>query len=135
MVMIGLYLAPLAITSPCIMEENQLPPKPALVGHRGAPMVSDQHWQHPGVVVRVDGAVPGHGVQRLETLVAAGLDELWPAWCRGIPTAARAAQDWRMGERWVRRVGAAATGQSCLLSAAGPGAGDSWQKAWLGSRD
>lgn len=40
-VMIALYLAPLGITSPCIMEENQLPPKPALVGHRGAPMVSD----------------------------------------------------------------------------------------------
>lgn len=39
--MIALYLAPLGITSPCIMEENQLPPKPALVGHRGAPMVSD----------------------------------------------------------------------------------------------
>uniref|UniRef100_A0A8B9QEF3 Glycerophosphodiester phosphodiesterase domain containing 2 n=1 Tax=Apteryx owenii TaxID=8824 RepID=A0A8B9QEF3_APTOW len=37
-VMIALYLAPLMITSPCIMEENQLPPKPALVGHRGAPM-------------------------------------------------------------------------------------------------
>ncbi|NXP40502.1 GDPD2 inositolphosphodiesterase, partial [Leiothrix lutea] len=42
-VMIALYLAPLGITSPCIMEQNQLPPKPALVGHRGAPMVSDQH--------------------------------------------------------------------------------------------
>lgn len=40
-VMIALYLAPLGITSPCIMEENQLPPKPALVGHRGAPMVSN----------------------------------------------------------------------------------------------
>lgn len=53
-VMIALYLAPLGITSPCIMEENQLPPKPALVGHRGAPMVSDQH--RPGTVVRVDGA-------------------------------------------------------------------------------
>lgn len=39
--MIALYLAPLGITSPCIMEENQLPPKPALVGHRGAPMVSN----------------------------------------------------------------------------------------------
>uniref|UniRef100_A0A8C2TW10 Glycerophosphodiester phosphodiesterase domain containing 2 n=1 Tax=Coturnix japonica TaxID=93934 RepID=A0A8C2TW10_COTJA len=30
-VMIALYLAPLGITSPCIMEENQLPPKPALI--------------------------------------------------------------------------------------------------------
>uniref|UniRef100_A0A8C8AJV1 Glycerophosphodiester phosphodiesterase domain containing 2 n=1 Tax=Otus sunia TaxID=257818 RepID=A0A8C8AJV1_9STRI len=42
MVMIALYLAPLGITSPCIMEENQLPPKPALVGHRGAPMLVTQ---------------------------------------------------------------------------------------------
>lgn len=49
-VMIVLYLAPLGIASPCIMEENQLPPKPALVGHRGAPMVSDQHRQRPGTV-------------------------------------------------------------------------------------
>lgn len=40
--MIALYLAPLGITSPCIMEQNQLPPKPGLIGHRGAPMVSDQ---------------------------------------------------------------------------------------------
>uniref|UniRef100_A0A663F0K1 Glycerophosphodiester phosphodiesterase domain containing 2 n=1 Tax=Aquila chrysaetos chrysaetos TaxID=223781 RepID=A0A663F0K1_AQUCH len=43
MVMIALYLAPLGITSPCIMEENQLPPKPALVGHRGAPMLAPEN--------------------------------------------------------------------------------------------
>ncbi|NWV00389.1 GDPD2 inositolphosphodiesterase, partial [Upupa epops] len=42
-VMIMLYLAPLGITSPCIMEENQLPPKPALVGHRGAPMLAPEN--------------------------------------------------------------------------------------------
>uniref|UniRef100_A0A8B9J1X9 Glycerophosphodiester phosphodiesterase domain containing 2 n=1 Tax=Amazona collaria TaxID=241587 RepID=A0A8B9J1X9_9PSIT len=42
-VMIVLYLAPLGITSPCIMEENQLPPKPALVGHRGAPMLAPEN--------------------------------------------------------------------------------------------
>ncbi|XP_072785407.1 glycerophosphoinositol inositolphosphodiesterase GDPD2 isoform X4 [Taeniopygia guttata] len=41
--MIALYLAPLGITSPCIMEENQLPPKPALVGHRGAPMLAPEN--------------------------------------------------------------------------------------------
>lgn len=38
--MAALYLAPLAITSPCLLEESQLPPKPDLFGHRGAPMVS-----------------------------------------------------------------------------------------------
>uniref|UniRef100_A0A8C6JN94 Uncharacterized protein n=1 Tax=Melopsittacus undulatus TaxID=13146 RepID=A0A8C6JN94_MELUD len=43
MVMIMLYLAPLGITSPCIMEENELPPKPALVGHRGAPMLAPEN--------------------------------------------------------------------------------------------
>ncbi len=34
----AVFLCPLAICSPCIT--NILPPKPALVGHRGAPMVS-----------------------------------------------------------------------------------------------
>lgn len=88
--MIALYLAPLGITSPCIMEENQLPPKPALVGHRGAPMVSDQHpgssqggWA--GCSTRKGQAVPGCGAQ---ILVATGLDKLWPAQNSGIPTAA-----------------------------------------------
>lgn len=39
-IVITLYLAPLGIDSPCFMEHSQLPPKPALFGHRGAPMVS-----------------------------------------------------------------------------------------------
>lgn len=34
------YLIPLTISSPCIMEKKDLGPKPALIGHRGAPMVS-----------------------------------------------------------------------------------------------
>ncbi|XP_026640729.1 glycerophosphoinositol inositolphosphodiesterase GDPD2 isoform X1 [Microtus ochrogaster] len=37
-----IYLAPLFISSPCIMKLGDLPPKPGLVGHRGAPMVSDR---------------------------------------------------------------------------------------------
>lgn len=32
------FLSPLLIRSPCLTDE--LPPKPALVGHRGAPLVS-----------------------------------------------------------------------------------------------
>lgn len=44
-----LYLAPLAISSPCIMEKKDLGPKPALIGHRGAPMVS-------GMVDRAGGS-------------------------------------------------------------------------------
>lgn len=37
-----IYLAPVFISSPCIMKLGDLPPKPGLVGHRGAPMVSDR---------------------------------------------------------------------------------------------
>lgn len=39
-VVFALYLAPLTISSPCIMEKKDLGPKPALIGHRGVPMVS-----------------------------------------------------------------------------------------------
>uniref|UniRef100_A0A8C6WA36 Glycerophosphodiester phosphodiesterase domain containing 2 n=1 Tax=Nannospalax galili TaxID=1026970 RepID=A0A8C6WA36_NANGA len=37
------YLAPLCISSPCIMELRDLPPKPGLVGHRGAPMLAPEN--------------------------------------------------------------------------------------------
>ena len=37
---LGIYLAPLFISSACIMEPKDLPHKPKLIGHRGAPMVS-----------------------------------------------------------------------------------------------
>lgn len=39
-VVVALYLVPLTISSPCIMEKKDLGPKPAIIGHRGAPMVS-----------------------------------------------------------------------------------------------
>ncbi|XP_027630015.1 glycerophosphodiester phosphodiesterase domain-containing protein 5 isoform X1 [Tupaia chinensis] len=42
-VVAALYLAPLAICSPCIMEKKDLGPKPALIGHRGAPMLAPEH--------------------------------------------------------------------------------------------
>ncbi|XP_076969664.1 glycerophosphodiester phosphodiesterase domain-containing protein 5 isoform X2 [Tamandua tetradactyla] len=42
-VVFALYLAPLAISSPCIMEKKDLGPKPALIGHRGAPMLAPEH--------------------------------------------------------------------------------------------
>lgn len=38
-----IYLAPLFISSPCIMEFRDLPPKPGLVGHRGAPMLAPEN--------------------------------------------------------------------------------------------
>ncbi|XP_048191783.1 glycerophosphoinositol inositolphosphodiesterase GDPD2 [Perognathus longimembris pacificus] len=37
------YLVPLYISSPCIMEPGNLPPKPRLVGHRGAPMLAPEN--------------------------------------------------------------------------------------------
>ena len=41
----ALYLVPLGVFSPCIMEEGRLGPAPALIGHRGAPMVrNNQTW-------------------------------------------------------------------------------------------
>ncbi|KAG7281417.1 hypothetical protein CRUP_029866 [Coryphaenoides rupestris] len=37
--LLGLYLVPLSITSPCIMERSDLKPRPKVIGHQGAPMV------------------------------------------------------------------------------------------------
>ncbi|XP_051824098.1 glycerophosphoinositol inositolphosphodiesterase GDPD2 [Antechinus flavipes] len=42
-VALAIYLAPLGISSPCLMEYNQLPQKPELVGHRGAPMLAPEN--------------------------------------------------------------------------------------------
>ncbi|XP_067389415.1 glycerophosphodiester phosphodiesterase domain-containing protein 5 isoform X5 [Emydura macquarii macquarii] len=42
-VVLALYLVPLTISSPCIMEKKDLGPKPAIIGHRGTPM-SDPFW-------------------------------------------------------------------------------------------
>lgn len=42
-VALAIYLAPLCISSPCLMEPRDLPPKPGLVGHRGAPMLAPEN--------------------------------------------------------------------------------------------
>ncbi|XP_006192474.2 glycerophosphoinositol inositolphosphodiesterase GDPD2 [Camelus dromedarius] len=42
-VTLAIYLAPLSISSPCIKELRDLPPKPELVGHRGAPMLAPEN--------------------------------------------------------------------------------------------
>ncbi|KAM9820303.1 glycerophosphodiester phosphodiesterase domain-containing protein 5-like [Neosynchiropus ocellatus] len=39
----GLYLVPLAMYSPCIKEAGRLGPAPALIGHRGAPMLAPEN--------------------------------------------------------------------------------------------
>ncbi|MGH0182051.1 UNVERIFIED_CONTAM: hypothetical protein FKN15_008183 [Acipenser sinensis] len=42
-VLTALYLVPLSITSPCLMEKNNLGPKPAIIGHQGAPMLAPEN--------------------------------------------------------------------------------------------
>ncbi|XP_036444600.1 glycerophosphodiester phosphodiesterase domain-containing protein 5 isoform X2 [Colossoma macropomum] len=42
-VLISLYLVPLGMYSPCIKERNSLGPAPALIGHRGAPMLAPEN--------------------------------------------------------------------------------------------
>ncbi|KAL2096447.1 hypothetical protein ACEWY4_008595 [Coilia grayii] len=42
-VLLALYLAPLSITSPCIMEQRSLKPPPNIIGHQGAPMLAPEN--------------------------------------------------------------------------------------------
>ncbi|XP_053773078.1 glycerophosphoinositol inositolphosphodiesterase GDPD2 isoform X2 [Desmodus rotundus] len=42
-VVLAIYLSPLCISSPCIMESRHLLPKPELMGHRGAPMLAPEN--------------------------------------------------------------------------------------------
>ncbi|KAG5269101.1 hypothetical protein AALO_G00198290 [Alosa alosa] len=44
-VLFALYLVPLGMHSPCIKEEGTLGPAPALIGHRGAPMLAPENTQ------------------------------------------------------------------------------------------
>ncbi|XP_075691786.1 glycerophosphoinositol inositolphosphodiesterase GDPD2 [Rhinoderma darwinii] len=39
----ALFVSPLFISSPCIMKASELPPKPGLIGHRGAPMLAPEN--------------------------------------------------------------------------------------------
>lgn len=41
-ILFALYLVPLGLYSPCIKEKGTLGPAPALIGHRGAPMVRER---------------------------------------------------------------------------------------------
>lgn len=42
-VLLALYLAPLAISFPCIMERSSLKPRPDVIGRRGAPMLAPEN--------------------------------------------------------------------------------------------
>lgn len=39
----AIFLCPLVIHSPCLIELSELPPKPNLIGHRGAPMLAPEN--------------------------------------------------------------------------------------------
>ncbi|XP_071372385.1 glycerophosphodiester phosphodiesterase domain-containing protein 5 [Centroberyx affinis] len=42
-VLLGLYIVPLSITSPCIMDPTSLKPRPDVIGHQGAPMLAPEN--------------------------------------------------------------------------------------------
>ncbi|XP_046891326.1 glycerophosphodiester phosphodiesterase domain-containing protein 5 [Hypomesus transpacificus] len=42
-VLLGLYVAPLSITSPCIVERSHLKSRPDVIGHQGAPMLAPEN--------------------------------------------------------------------------------------------
>ncbi|KAM3874889.1 glycerophosphodiester phosphodiesterase domain-containing protein 5 [Diretmus argenteus] len=42
-VLLGLYMVPLSITSPCIMDSANLKPRPDVIGHQGAPMLAPEN--------------------------------------------------------------------------------------------
>ncbi|KAM8733024.1 glycerophosphoinositol inositolphosphodiesterase GDPD2 isoform 1-T2 [Acanthopagrus schlegelii] len=42
-VSVAIFLCPLFIQSPCLIEKRQLPEKPKLIGHRGAPMLAPEN--------------------------------------------------------------------------------------------
>ncbi|MBN3287059.1 GDPD5 protein, partial [Polyodon spathula] len=42
-VVAAVFLSPLVITSPCLLEIRELPPKPALIGHRGTPTLAPEN--------------------------------------------------------------------------------------------
>uniref|UniRef100_G3PYE4 Glycerophosphodiester phosphodiesterase domain containing 2 n=1 Tax=Gasterosteus aculeatus aculeatus TaxID=481459 RepID=G3PYE4_GASAC len=39
----AIFLWPLSVRSPCLIEPNELPEKPKLIGHRGAPMLAPEN--------------------------------------------------------------------------------------------
>lgn len=42
-VSVAVFLCPLCIQSPCFIEKHELPAKPKLIGHRGAPMLAPEN--------------------------------------------------------------------------------------------
>ncbi|XP_031163981.1 glycerophosphodiester phosphodiesterase domain-containing protein 5-like [Sander lucioperca] len=64
----ALYLVPLGLYSPCIKEDGTLGPAPALIGHRGAPMLAPEN-----TLMSFEKAVEA-GSEGLETDVTISVD-------------------------------------------------------------
>ncbi|XP_069396090.1 glycerophosphodiester phosphodiesterase domain-containing protein 5-like [Paralichthys olivaceus] len=67
-ILFALYLVPLGLYSPCIKAERSLGPAPALIGHRGAPMLAPEN-----TLMSFEKAVEA-GSKGLETDVAISYD-------------------------------------------------------------
>ncbi|KAM4700238.1 glycerophosphodiester phosphodiesterase domain-containing protein 5 isoform 2-T2 [Discoglossus pictus] len=67
-VVIALYLVPLTISSPCIMDKKVLGPKPGIIGHQGAPMLAPEN-----TLMSFQRALE-HQTYRLEADVTLSLD-------------------------------------------------------------
>uniref|UniRef100_A0A8C8HF38 GP-PDE domain-containing protein n=1 Tax=Oncorhynchus tshawytscha TaxID=74940 RepID=A0A8C8HF38_ONCTS len=67
-VLLVLYMVPLAITSPCIMDRNSLKPRPDVIGRRGAPMLAPEN-----TLMSFNKALQ-QGVSSLEADVSVSLD-------------------------------------------------------------
>ncbi|XP_038617982.1 glycerophosphodiester phosphodiesterase domain-containing protein 4 [Tachyglossus aculeatus] len=63
-----LYLVPLGVSSPCIQPRGALGPRPALIGHRGAPMLAPENTK-----MAFEKAID-HGAEGLETDVTISYD-------------------------------------------------------------
>ncbi|XP_067841775.1 glycerophosphodiester phosphodiesterase domain-containing protein 5 [Heptranchias perlo] len=67
-VLFFLYLVPLGMYSPCIKEKGTLGPKPAIIGHRGAPMLAPEN-----TLMSFEKTIE-HGADGLETDVTISWD-------------------------------------------------------------
>ncbi|XP_030009235.1 glycerophosphodiester phosphodiesterase domain-containing protein 5 [Sphaeramia orbicularis] len=67
-VLLAFYLVPLGLYSPCIKDKGTLGPPPALIGHRGAPMLAPEN-----TLMSFEKAVEA-GSEGLETDVTVSLD-------------------------------------------------------------
>ncbi|NXU56216.1 GDPD5 protein, partial [Turnix velox] len=69
-ILLFLFLIPLGMYSPCIREVGTLGPKPALIGHRGAPMLAPENTEmsfqktieHGGIGLETDVTISYDGV-------------------------------------------------------------------------